>query len=124
MAMLTQKIDYFRAKPVHLPKTTILLDHGYHPEQLQSAREQVYPQIMSQMQFELSAKPSKAEKAAAGKIDFVPVQARWGLERSNVWMERCKSLTKNFERMLDNAKAQLNLCFIRLTFIRAIKAIK
>ncbi|MEM0979888.1 MAG: IS5/IS1182 family transposase, partial [Cyanobacteria bacterium P01_H01_bin.21] len=34
------------------------------------------------------------------------------------WMERCKSLTKNFENTLDNAKAQLELCFIRLMFKR------
>ena len=112
--MLTQHLDYFRAKPAHLPKTTILLDNGYHPDQLQSALEEVYPQIMEKIQFELSPKPSKAEKAAAGKTGFVPVKARWVIERSNAWMERCKSLTKNFERTLDNAKAQLDLCFIRL----------
>ena len=112
--MLTQHLDYFRAQPAHLPKTKILLDHGYHPDQLQSALEQVYPQIMEKIQFELSPKPSKAEKAAAGKTGFVPVKTRWVIERSNAWMERCKSLTKNFERTLDNAKAQLDLCFIRL----------
>jgi len=51
MEMLTQHLDYFRAKPAHLPKNTILLDNGYHPEQLQSALEQVYPQIMSKIQY-------------------------------------------------------------------------
>jgi transposase len=120
--MLTQNLDYFRAKPAHLPKTTILLDHGYHPEQLQSALEQGYPQIMSKIQFELSPKPSKAEKAAAGKKGFIPVKARWVIERSNAWMERCKSLTKNFENMLDNAKAQLDLCFIRPMLTRLAAA--
>jgi len=74
--MLTQHLDYFRAKPAHLPKTTILLDNSYHPEQLQSALEEVYPQIMEKIRFELSPKPSKAEKAAAGKTGFVPVKAR------------------------------------------------
>ena len=29
--MLTHNIDYFRSKPDDLPKTTILLDNGYHP---------------------------------------------------------------------------------------------
>ena len=96
--MLTNHLDYFCAKPAHLPKTTILLDHGYHPDQLQLALEQVYPPIMSKIQFELSPKPSKAEKAAAGQTGFVPVKARWVVERSNAWMERCKSLTKNFEK--------------------------
>ena len=32
--MLTNNLDYFRAKPVNIPKITILLDHGYHPAKL------------------------------------------------------------------------------------------
>ena len=39
-------------------------------------------------------------------------------ERSNSWMERCKSLIKNFERTLDNAKAKIDLCFVRLMLKR------
>jgi hypothetical protein len=31
--MLTLNIDYFKSKVVNIPKITILLDHGYHPEQ-------------------------------------------------------------------------------------------
>ncbi|MBD2153037.1 transposase, partial [Leptolyngbya sp. FACHB-16] len=42
----------------------------------------------------------------------------WVIERSNAWMERCKSLTKNFERTLSHAKAQIDLCFIRLMLKR------
>jgi transposase len=116
--MLSQHMAYFRTKPEHLPKTTILLDHGYHLDKVQQALERVYPQVMSKIQFQLSPKPSKAEKAAAGKTGFVPVKARWVVERSNAWMERCKSLVKNFERTLANANALLNLCFIRLMLKR------
>jgi len=68
-----------------------LLDNGYHPEKLTQALEVIYPQIMTKIQFELSAKPSKAEKAAKGQSGFVPVAARWVIERSNAWVERCKS---------------------------------
>jgi hypothetical protein len=32
--MLTNNIDFFKVKPEELPKTTILLDHGYHPEKI------------------------------------------------------------------------------------------
>ena len=96
--MLTHNIDYFRSKPDDLPKTTILLDNGYHPEQLTQALEAIYPEIMTKIQFELSAKLSKAEKAAKGQSGFVPVAARWVIERSNAWVERCKSLVKNFDR--------------------------
>jgi hypothetical protein len=116
--MLTKQIDYFRAKPVNIPKITILLDHGYHPDKLTEALESVYPKIMSKIKFELSPKPSKADKAAQGKTGFVPVVARWVMERSNAWMERCKILVKNFERTLDNATTKMNLCFVRLMLKR------
>jgi hypothetical protein len=58
---------------------------------------------MQKIKFERSPKPSKAEKAAAGQTGFVPVAARWVVERSSAWIERCKSLVKNFERTLANA---------------------
>ena len=116
--MLTQHIDYFRAKPVNLPKITILLDHGYHPDTLTAALEAVYPQIRRKLTFELAPKPSKADKAAQGKTGFVPVAARWVIERSNAWMERCKSLVKNYERTLAHATTKLNLCFVRLMLKR------
>ncbi len=98
--MLIQNIDYFKLKPVNIPKITILLDHGYHPKSLSKALEQVYPQIMQKIKFERSTKPSKQQKTALGKSGFVPVAARWVIERSNAWMERCKILVKNFERTL------------------------
>ena len=112
--MLTHNIDYFKSKPDDLPKTTILLDNGYHPEQLTQALEAIYPEMMTKIQFELSAKPSKTEKAAKGQSGFVPVAARWVIERSNAWVERCKSLVKNFDRTLERSNAKLKLCFIRL----------
>ena len=116
--MLTHNIDYFKSKPDDLPKTTILLDNGYHPEKLTQALEAIYPEIMNKIQFELSAKPSKAEKSAKGQSGFVPVAARWVIERSNAWVERCKSLVKNFDRTLDRSNAKLKLCFIRLMLKR------
>lgn len=116
--MLTYHINYFHLKPVNIPKITILLDHGYHPEHLTQELKKVYPQIMRKIKFELSTKPSKQEKTAQGKSGFVPAIARWVIERSNAWMERCKILVKNFERTLSNATAKLNLCFIRLMIKR------
>ena len=71
-----------------------------------------------QIKFELSTKPSKQEKAAQGKSGFVPAIARWVIERSNAWMERCKILVKNHERTLANATTKLNLCFVRLMLKR------
>lgn len=111
--MLIHKINYFQHKPVELAKTTILLDYGYHTQKIQTALEQVYPEIMTKIQFEVSAQPSKAEKAAQGK-SAVPVAVRWVIERSNSWVERCQKRVKNFEWTLEHARTKLNLCFIRL----------
>lgn len=94
--MLSLNINYFKSKPVNIPKVTILLDHGYHIGDLIEKLEQIYPQIMTKIRFERSSKPSKQEKVAQGKSGFVPAVARWVIERSNAWMERCNSLVKNF----------------------------
>jgi transposase len=115
--MLQLNIESFKSKPVNIPKITILLDHGYHPEPLTKALKLIYPQIMTKIRFELSPSPRKP-KQAEGKSGFVPVAARWVVERSNAWMERCKSLVKNFERTLENATAKVNLCFVRLMLKR------
>ena len=112
--MLTAHMDYFREKPLDIPKITILLDNGYHPDKIETALEAVYPGIMTKIQFEISPKPSKEEKAAQGKSGFVPAKTRWVIERSNAWVERCKNLVKNFEWTLKHSKAKLDLCFIRL----------
>lgn len=116
--MLKLNIAYFKSKPVNIPKITILLDHGYHIDALIESLEQVYPQVMRKIRFELSTKPSKQEKAAQGKSGFVPEVARWVIERSNAWMERCKSLVKNFERTLSHATTKINLCFVKLMLKR------
>ena len=116
--MLEKNIDYFKTKPLNIPKITILLGYGYHPEKLTRELEKIYPQIMEKIRFELSPKLSRIEKQQQGKSGFVPIAPRWVIERSNAWMERCKSLVKNFERTLAHATAKLNLCFIRLLLKR------
>ena len=76
--LLSQNLDYFRAKPMNIPKITILLDHGYHPEKITAALQTLYPQIMTKLRFQLAPKPTKAEKDALRKTGFVPVATRWG----------------------------------------------
>lgn len=118
LEMLSDNIEYFKSKPVNIPKITILLDNGYHPKQLEEELKKIYPAIMTKIKFQLSPKPSRTQKTKEGKTGFVPVKARWVIERTNSWMERCKSLVKNFERTLDHATAKLNLCFVRLMLKR------
>ena len=116
--MFTQNIEYFKLKPVNIEKTTILLDHGYHIDYLVRELQKVYPQIMTKIRFELSKKHSKQEKKEQGKSGFIPAIARWVIERSNAWMDRCKILVKNDERTIANAITKMNLCFVRLMIKR------
>ena len=55
--MLSNNIDYFKSKPVNIPKITILLDNGYHPEKIIQELEKIYPAIMTKIRFKLSPKP-------------------------------------------------------------------
>ena len=97
---------------------SILLDNGYHPDTLMKELKKIYGAIDTKIQFELSPKISKEKKNLLQKTGFVPVKARWVIERTNSWMERCKSLVKNFERTLTNATTKVNLCFVRLMLKR------
>jgi hypothetical protein len=63
--MLSHHLDYFQAKPVNIPKITILLDHGYHPDYLISALQQVYPQIMTKIRFQLSTQANESGNSRA-----------------------------------------------------------
>ncbi|OYQ62892.1 hypothetical protein B9G53_19800 [Pseudanabaena sp. SR411] len=69
----------------------------------------------------VAPKMSKQEKKTLAISGFVVIPMRWIVERSNAWMERCKSLVKNFDRTLDNANARIHLCFIRLMLKRLAK---
>ncbi|MEG4092612.1 IS5/IS1182 family transposase [Microcoleus sp. Pol12B4] len=119
--MVPANINYFNDRHEDLPKLTLLLDHGYHPTVLSVALEQIYPQIMTKIQFEVAPKPTQAQKQQQGQMGFVVILTRWVIERSNAWVERCKRLVKNFEGTLENATAKLNVCFIGLMLKRLPK---
>ena len=106
--LFKKNLEYFKSKPVNIPKITILLDNGYNPKRLMAELKKLYEGIDRKIKFELSPKPSKKEKS--GKVGFVPVQTRWVIERSNSWMEKARSLVKNFERTLFHSTQKINLC--------------
>ncbi|MBT9139175.1 MAG: hypothetical protein DDT31_01756 [Syntrophomonadaceae bacterium] len=116
--MFKRNIEYFKSKPVNIPKITVLVDSGYHPKYLIRELEQIYAQIMTKIRFAVSPKISKEQKKELGLAGFIPEATRWVIERSNAWVERCKSLVKNFDRTLENANARLGLCFTRLMLKR------
>ena len=66
--MLSHNLDYFRTKPVNIPKITILLDHGYHPPKIIVALQKLYPQVLTKIRFELAPKPTKAAKSSGRRI--------------------------------------------------------
>ena len=49
--MLSDNIDYFKSKPVNIPKITILLDNGYHPEKIIHELKKIYPGIMTKIRL-------------------------------------------------------------------------
>lgn len=116
--MFKNNIDYFKKKPVNIPKITILLDSGYHLKFLTEKLQDIYPAIMTKIRFQLAPKPSRQKKELQGKTGFIPQPTRWIIERSNAWIERCKSLVKNFDRTLSHETAKINLCFARLMLKR------
>jgi len=55
-------------------------------EKITQELKKIYPAIMTKIRFKLSPKPSQVEKKHQGKTGFVPVKARWVIERTNSWM--------------------------------------
>jgi transposase len=70
----------------------------------------------SDLSFQRSIQNRK--KKEQGKSGFIPAIARWVVERSNAWVERCKILVKNYERTLGMRCVKMNLCFVRLMIKR------
>ncbi len=79
--MLIINIDYFKSKPAELPKTTILLDNGDHPATIEEELKKIYPEIMTKIQFELSAKPLICRKGKARKIGICTSKSQMGARK-------------------------------------------
>ena len=112
--MFEKNLCYFLSRPTELEPVTLLLDNGYHKEKILLELARVHSELPKKVRIEISPKMSKKQKKAQGLSGFVPAAKRWVVERSNSWVERCKSLIKNFERNLFRANEKLKLCFIRL----------
>lgn len=48
------------------------------------------------------------------KHEFSIVPKRWIIERSFSWLDKCRRLWKNTERLVKTSKTMVELCFIRL----------
>jgi transposase len=49
---------------------------------------------------------------------FVVIPKRWVVERSFAWLEKCRRLWKNCERLIASSRAMVQLAFIRLLLLR------
>ena len=81
--MLSDNIAYFKCKPVNVPKITILVDHGYHPESIQKALEKVYPQVMTKNSLWAFSKAFQGWEGGAGQVWLCSSgnsMGRWALE--------------------------------------------
>ena len=94
--MLINNINYFKSKPVNIPKITILLDHGYHPRKLKEALEEVYPGIMRKIRFKLSAKPSLISEKSSRKIWLRSCQSQMGHRKDQFLDGKMQKLSQKF----------------------------
>lgn len=115
VALFEKHIDYFKAKPMNIPKIIILVDNGYHPKSLAEKLEKIYSGIMKKIKFQISPKPQKNPEEPKG---FKPEPTRWKIERVFSWVEQARSLVKNFEASLETAATKLELCLVRLMLKR------
>ena len=76
--MFTNNIEYFKSKPVNIPKITILLDHGYHIDRLAKELQKVYLQIMTKVRFQLFKEAFKTGEKRPRKVRVYPSDCTLG----------------------------------------------
>jgi hypothetical protein len=114
--------QYFLDLPEGLG-VTILLDNGYHKEYLEQQIAQIEPKLGSRIKIEIAEKITPAQRRAAKaenptKQGFVVIKKRWIVERTNAWLNQCRSLWKNCEGLLRTSEAKIRICAIRLILRR------
>jgi putative transposase len=53
---------------------------------------------------------------------FQVLPMRWVIERSNAWMDKCRRMWKNCERLVESAEAMIDICFLRIVLRRLGKS--
>lgn len=122
LAILRKNKEYFLTLPVG-QQVTILLDNGYHKEHLAQEIKHFEPRLLSRLTLAIAAQP-KPEPSAATSTEtphqkgFAVIPKRWIVERTNAWINQCRSLWKNCEGLLRTSEAKIRICAIRLILRR------
>jgi transposase len=81
----------------------IYADSGYKGERFQY-------EVYQDTGVVITIVPRKQNK----KHEFSIVAKRWIVERSFSWLDKCRRLWKNTERLASTSQSMVELCFIRL----------
>lgn len=99
-------IEAIQENKKHLSKVKkILADGGYSGEPFANEVKRI-----------LKAETEIAKRNELKKFAVIP--KRWVVERSFSWLEKCRRLWKNCERMLDSSLQMMVLSFVRLLLKR------
>jgi hypothetical protein len=108
--MFTNNIEYFKSKPVNIPKITILLDHGYHIDHLvQELQNPSNHDKKSDLSFQRSIQNRKKKRTR--KVRIYPSDCTLGS-----WTVECmggtlQDIGKELWKNIRNAMTKMNLLF-------------
>ena len=122
LAIIRENKQYFLDLPTE-HRITILLDHGYHQEHLEEQIKELDSRLSSRLRIEIAEKITPERRAEAkaenpAKQGFVVIKKRWIVERTNAWINQCRVLWKNCERLLKTSETKIRICAIRLILRR------
>ena len=100
ITILKEKKKYLRSVK------KVLADGGYSGENFASEMKRI-----------LKAETEIAKRSELHTFAVIP--KRWVVERSFSWLEKCRRLWKNCERLILSSIAMIQLCFIRLLLKRS-----
>ena len=99
-------IELFRTHQKNLSEVeNVLADGGYAGEKFAAAVKEI-----------LGCQVEVAKRNELHTFTVIP--KRWVVERSFAWLEKCRRLWKNCERLLESSLAMVQLAFIRLLLKR------
>lgn len=119
LEMLTHNIDYFRSKPMNIPKITILQGSRLSPRASDAGARVGVSANYEKDQFWIIHQAIQTTEGSDRKVWICASHCSMGdASAPMLGLVRCKILVKNYERTLANATTKLNLCFVRLMIKR------